>query len=176
MTALIRCAVVVSSTSAAQQRAEDRTGPLITQWAQRHGFNCRAPLVVADGPEVGHAIAESLDAGAQIVITTGGTGFTPDDTTPEETRQFITREAPGIAEAIRAAGRQSTAFAALSRGIAGMAGNSFVVNLPGSPAGVSDGLAVLDEVIEHILQQLGHSDDRGHAPHQRHNHQNGQSV
>lgn len=159
----LTAAVVVSSTSVAAGRAEDRTGPVIAGWATRRGWTAVGPIVVPDGEGVGAAITTAVSAGAALVVTTGGTGLTPDDVTPEQTAALIDRPAPGIAEAIRARGLEKTPFAALSRGVAGVIGHTLVVNLPGSLGAVMDGLAVLDEVIDHALGQLGHG-VRGHGP------------
>jgi molybdopterin synthase catalytic subunit len=108
---------------------------------------------VADGPEVGRALAAALADGVDLVITSGGTGISPTDVTPEQTAPLIEREMPGILEAVRRRGEAAKATALLSRGIAGMAGRSFVVNLPGSRGGVKDGIAVLDPMLDHLLEQ-----------------------
>jgi molybdenum cofactor synthesis domain-containing protein len=117
------------------------------------------PVVVPDGEPVGEAIRAALDEGARAVVTTGGTGLTPTDRTPEVTRPLLDREVPGIAEAIRDYGvRNGVPTAALSRGLAGVAGRALVVNLPGSRGGVEDGLAVLTPLIVHAVQQIAGSD------------------
>ena len=117
------------------------------------------PVVVADGDPVGDAIRAAAEGGARLVITTGGTGLTPTDQTPEQTRRVIDREVPGIAESIRAAGvAKGVPTAALSRGLAGVAGSCLVVNLPGSRGGVKDGLGVLEPVLVHAVEQVVGSD------------------
>ena len=117
------------------------------------------PVVVPDGDPVGAAIADAVAAGARVVLTTGGTGLTPTDRTPEQTRPLLDREVPGIAEAIRAAGvAAGVPTAVLSRGLAGVAGTCLVVNLPGSKGGVKDGLAVLRPLLGHAVEQVVGSD------------------
>ncbi len=155
--------VVVASTRAADGRREDLTGPRIAAWGEARGFTISGPHVVADGPEVGAILRHLVDGGCALVITTGGTGFTSDDHTPEATAAVIDRPAPGIAEAIRARGLGSTPNAALSRGVAGISGRTLLVNLAGSTGAVREGLEVLDGFVEHALEQLGHPapPDRG---------------
>lgn len=152
-------AVVVASNRAAAGVYDDTTGPLIVDWLQGLGFACEAADVRPDGEPVGEAIREAVAAGARVVLTTGGTGLTPTDQTPEQTRAVIEREVPGIAEAIRAAGMaKGIPTAMLSRGLAGQVGDCLVVNLPGSRGGVKDGLAVLEPVLVHAVEQIRGSD------------------
>ena len=145
--------VLIASTRAADGSYEDRTGPLLVQWLCGRGLDPVEKLVVPDGPEVGRALAAALADGADVVITSGGTGISPTDVTPEQTAPLVDREMPGILEAVRRRGAEKTATALLSRGIAGMAGRSLVVNLPGSRGGVKDGIAVLDPMLGHLLEQ-----------------------
>lgn len=152
-------AVVVASNRAAAGVYADETGPLIVDFLIRLGFTVGAPAVVPDGDPVGAAIAAAVGDGARVVLTTGGTGLTPTDRTPEATGPLLDREVPGIAEAIRAHGvAQGVPSAVLSRGLAGVAGQCLVVNLPGSRGGVRDGLAVLEPWLVHAAEQVVGSD------------------
>ncbi|HYF74645.1 MAG TPA: molybdenum cofactor synthesis domain-containing protein, partial [Nocardioides sp.] len=151
--------VVVASNRAAAGVYEDTTGPLIVDLLRELGFTVGAPLVVPDGEPVGAAIAAAAEGGARVVLTTGGTGLTPTDRTPEVTRALLDVEIPGIAEAIRAHGvAQGVPTAVLSRGLAGLVGTCLVVNLPGSRGGVKDGLAVLRPILVHATEQVAGGD------------------
>ena len=155
----MRGAVVVASNRAAAGVYEDTTGPLLVDLLVSLGFTCDRPLVVPDGEAVGAAIASEVEGGARVVLTTGGTGLTPTDRTPEVTRALLDREVPGIAEAIRAYGvSNGVPTAALSRGLAGVAGDCLVVNLPGSRGGVKDAIAVLEPLLVHAVEQIVGSD------------------
>jgi molybdenum cofactor synthesis domain-containing protein len=159
MTILLPAVVVVASNRAAAGVYEDTTGPFIVDSLRKLGFEVGAPVVVPDGAPVGEAVAAAVAAGARLVLTTGGTGLTPTDQTPEVTRPLLDREIPGIAEAIRAYGlAHGVPTAALSRGVAGVVGAALVVNLPGSRGGVRDALAVLGPVVVHAVEQIVGSD------------------
>ena len=155
----LRAEVVVASNRAAAGVYADETGPLMVAFLGELGFSVSDPVVVPDGEPVGRAIAAAVEGGARVVLTTGGTGLTPTDLTPEATRPLLDREVPGIAEAIRAAGvAAGVPTAVLSRGLAGVAGSCLVVNLPGSRGGVKDGLAVLRPLLVHAVEQVVGSD------------------
>jgi molybdenum cofactor synthesis domain-containing protein len=150
--------VITASNRAAAGVYEDRTGPVIVDWLRVRGYEVPAPVVVPDGGPVAAALREAVAEGIQVVITTGGTGITPTDRTPEATSSVLDYEIPGLADAVRAAGLPEVPTAALSRGLAGVAGKTLVINLPGSTGGVRDGLGVLDGVLDHAVDQLGGGD------------------
>lgn len=155
----MRAAVVVASNRAAAGVYDDTTGPLLVEFLTGLGFSCEQPQVVPDGEPVGVAISAAADGGARVVLTTGGTGLTPTDLTPEVTRPLLDREVPGISEAIRACGvAKGVPTAALSRGLAGVRGTCLVVNLPGSRGGVKDAVAVLEPLLVHAVEQIVGSD------------------
>lgn len=146
--------IVVASTRASRGQYLDRSGPIISDWLGAQGFTVDEHVVVADGPPVGEAIRAAIYAEAHLVITTGGTGLTPTDRTPEQTRAVLDVEIPGLADAIRTAGLPAVPTAVLSRATAGVAVTTLIVNLPGSTGGVRDGLGVLDGVVHHAIDQI----------------------
>jgi molybdenum cofactor synthesis domain-containing protein len=150
-------AVVIASTRASAGAYDDRCGPLITEWLAQHRFSSVRSAVVADGEPVGAALREAIADGVALVITSGGTGISPTDDTPAQTKAILDYEIPGLADEIRRSGLPKVPTSVLSRGLCGVAGRTLVVNLPGSPGGVRDGLGVLAGVLDHALEQIaGH--------------------
>jgi molybdenum cofactor synthesis domain-containing protein len=146
--------VIVASTRAAAGSYPDRSGRIAVAELRRIGFEVGDPVVAADGAPVAAALREALADGVDLIVTSGGTGLSPTDRTPELTRELIDREVPGIAEALRAAGRAVTPQADLSRGLAGVSGATLIVNLPGSAGGVRDGMEVLAAIAGHAVDQI----------------------
>ncbi|MGK5729092.1 MogA/MoaB family molybdenum cofactor biosynthesis protein [Streptomyces sp. URMC 124] len=161
-----RALVVTASNRAAAGVYPDKGGPLLAAGLEDLGFAVDGPVVVPDGPPVEAALRDGVAAAYDVIVTTGGTGLSPTDRTPEATRPLLDREVPGIAEAIRAEGLAAVPTAALSRGLAGLAGRTLIVNLPGSTGGVRDGLAVLGRVLVHAVEQVrGGDHPRPGGPH-----------
>jgi len=156
----IRARVVVASNRAAAGVYEDTSGPLVVQRLRELGCEVDEPVVVPDGLPVAEALRAAVAERVDVVVTSGGTGVSPTDRTPEVTRGVLDYEVPGIAEAIRAHGAPSVPTAILSRGLAGVAGRTLVVNLPGSTGGARDGMAVLAGVLAHTVDQLRGGDHR----------------
>jgi molybdenum cofactor synthesis domain-containing protein len=144
----VKAAVLTVSDGVHEGTREDRSGDLLAELLGAEGFEVERRVVPDDASSISAAISD-LAEGAALVLTTGGTGFTPRDVTPEATASILEREAPGIAEAIRADARQRTPHALLSRGVAGLRGATVIVNLPGSTGGCRDGFAVLRPALEH---------------------------
>jgi len=150
--------VITCSNRASAGVYVDRSGKLLEKALQDWGFTVTR-TVVPDGPPVGDALREAVRSGARVVLTSGGTGISPTDRTPEETRAVLDHEVPGIPEALRAEGlRGGIPTACLSRGIAGVAGRTLIVNLPGSTGGVKDALGLLEAVLPHAVSQLDGGD------------------
>jgi len=156
----VKAVVVTASNRAAAGVYADRSGPLIVSWLTERGFAVSEPVVVPDGEPVREALVAAVAADADLVVTTGGTGINPTDRTPEATRAVLDYEVPGLADVIRMSGWPRVPGSVLSRGVAGVAGRTLIVNLPGSTGGVRDGLDVLGSVVEHALDQLRGGDHK----------------
>jgi molybdopterin adenylyltransferase len=150
----LRLAILTISDAGSRGERADTSGDAIASWAEAKGYQLTGRALVPDETgRIAAAIAAWADSGsADIVLTTGGTGLTPRDVTPEATRAVLDREAPGIAEALRMTAYPRFPRAALSRGAAGVRGRTLIVNLPGSTGGVKDGLAVLSDLVEHAVE------------------------
>ncbi|MER6946500.1 MogA/MoaB family molybdenum cofactor biosynthesis protein [Nonomuraea sp. NPDC000554] len=151
---MIRALVVTVSNRASTGVYADKSGPLLASLLGEAGCVVEGPVVVPDGEAVEVALRDGVAGGYDLIVTTGGTGLTPTDRTPEMTARVLSREIPGIAEAIRQANREKVPTSILSRGLAGQAGNTLIVNLPGSSGGVRDGMAVLAPVLRHAVDQV----------------------
>ncbi|MCW2606090.1 MAG: molybdenum cofactor synthesis domain [Frankiales bacterium] len=150
--------ITVSDRSSRGERP-DTSGPLLASLLAELGCTVAPVVVVPDDVEaVQQALRAAVARGADVVVTTGGTGLTPRDVTPEATRPLLDREVPGIAEALRAVSREAVPTSVLSRGLAGTIGRALVVNLPGSSGGVRDGVTVLAPVLAHAVQQMSGGD------------------
>ncbi len=151
----IRIGIVTISDGVAHGTREDKSGVRIAQWVEQSGHALVTHAQTADDPaQITARLVDLADTGCDVILTTGGTGLTARDVTPEATRAAFTREVPGIAEALRARGARSTKYAWISRGVAGVRGNTLIVNLPGSESAVRDGLELMDELMGHAVQLL----------------------
>jgi len=149
----LRVAVLTVSDGVAAGAREDASGSLIEDWVRQRGYRLSERVQVPDetGPIADNLVRLCDQDDCDLLLTTGGTGLTPRDVTPEATRAVLDRPAPGIAEAIRVEGLRKTPRAALGRGVAGVRGATLVINLPGSPGGVADGLDVLSVFVDHAV-------------------------
>lgn len=167
---MIRALAITVSNRASAGIYEDRSGPVLVEMLRSAGCDVvDGPHLIPDGDVVEHTLRAAIGAGYDVVVTTGGTGLTPTDQTPEMTRRVLDREVPGIAEALRAGGAAAGVPAAiLSRGLAGVASRTLIVNLPGSSGGVKDGMNVLRPVLVHAVDQIRGGDharaDTGKSP------------
>jgi molybdenum cofactor synthesis domain-containing protein len=159
----ISIAVLTISDGVAAGDRDDTSGRAIVDWATRRGMHVDVHTTSPDRTDIiASTLLKMCDSGVDVVLTTGGTGLTARDVTPEATMAVVERSVPGIAEAMRARGAAHTPMAWLSRGIAGTRGDTLIVNLPGSTNGVRDGLAVLDDVVDHAVQLLRGVDTQTH--------------
>ncbi|HWT33386.1 MAG TPA: MogA/MoaB family molybdenum cofactor biosynthesis protein [Microbacterium sp.] len=155
----MRAAVVTVSDRSSSGKRPDASGPVAVDALRDAGWSCDDAVVVPDGADsVAAALRAAEDAGARLIVTSGGTGVAPRDLTPEGTRQVVDRELPGIMEELRRAGASDTPMALLTRGVAGVTSRALVVNLPGSPRGVASGMPLLLRVAGHVISQLDGGD------------------
>jgi molybdenum cofactor synthesis domain-containing protein len=155
----VRTCVLTVSTSVSRRVSEDESGPLLAELAEAAGADVTAMEVVPDDFSIiEDRLHHFVDGGFALVFTTGGTGFTPDDITPEATRSVIERDAPGIAEAMRAESARHTPMGILSRGVAGIAGRTLIVNFPGNPKAVRELFPVIAPVLQHAVGTLQRDD------------------
>ena len=152
--------VIIASTRAATGVYEDRTGPVIVDWLRERRFDVPPPVVVADGLGVNRALFAAVGERVNLILTSGGTGISPTDGTPEATANIVDYQIPGLADAIRRSGLPHVPTSVLSRGVCGVRDGTLIVNLPGSTGGVNDGLGVLADVLDHALDQLAGQDHR----------------
>jgi len=157
----MRCAILTVSTSTAAGDGEDVSGPALAQAAAAIGADVVAQDIVSDDAAAIEAwLRGHVNTGTELLLTTGGTGLTPDDVTPEATKAVIDREVPGLAEAMRAASLQYTPMSMLSRAVAGTAGGSLIINFPGSPKAIAQLFQVVEPVLKHAVATLHRENGR----------------
>lgn len=152
--------VIIASTRASSGVYSDKCGPILAEWLAQQGYSVPEPEVVADGKPVGEALRAALDDDVDVILTSGGTGISPTDATPDQTVAVVDYLIPGLADAIRHSGLPKVPTSVLSRGVCGVAGRTLIINLPGSPGGVRDGLGVLADVLDHALDQIAGKDHK----------------
>lgn len=156
---MIAAAVLTVSDRSSAGARPDSAGPVAVSALREAGFDCDDAMIVSDGADaVEHALSELLASGIRFIITSGGTGISPRDETPEGTARVLERQIPGIAEELRRAGLAATPASMLTRGLAGVVGDALIVNLPGSPKAVAEGMPIVLSVATHVLSQL-HGED-----------------
>ncbi len=154
-------AIVTASNRASQGLYEDLSGDTLLEGLVALGYNTSAPVIVPDDiMQIRAAMQTALDADVDLLVTTGGTGISPNDVTPEASAPLIARPIPGINEALRAYSRDHVPTTDLSRGLAGVTGKTLIINLPGSPGGVRDGLVIIERLAEHVHEQIEGVDHR----------------
>lgn len=150
----VHAVVITASTRASKGVYDDVSGDLLDESLTEMGFRVTRVLLPDDQQRLTEAISTAVGDHADLIVTTGGTGLSPTDITPEATAPIITKPVPGVAEAIRSYGATKTPYAVMSRGLSGVAGGTFIINLPGSKGGAKDGIAVLTPLLPHIISQL----------------------
>ena len=155
----LNAAIITASNRASRGIYEDSSGEILAAGLRELGFNVAVQVVVPDSVSlIGAEISKAIDAKIDLIVTTGGTGISPTDVTPEATAPLIEKALPGIGEAMRAYSREKVPTADLSRGLAGSTEKSLIINLPGSPGGVRDGLVIIARLAPHAISQLAGGD------------------
>jgi len=154
-------AIITASNRASQGLYEDLSGDILAEGLKKLGFTISSKVIVPDSvSHIGDEISKAIDSKIDLIVTTGGTGISPTDVTPEATAPLIQKPLPGINEALRAYSREKVPTSDLSRGLAGTAEHSIIINLPGSPGGVRDGLVIIERIAMHAISQLAGEDHK----------------